>query len=178
MKKELIIASLLLIFCLFFFVNVQAQNQPLPKEEEKKLIALALEKAFVTDKNLPDYKYLDDKEKIIISTEMPVRNRPEAEAQTLTKEKLPEFETVKFKLKTPAQIKRKAKKGNLLYARVNTIDIYTGDVAIVEVELVWEMSDRSRKRGLLNKSGAGYTLLYSRKNGGWDNGRIIRNWMN
>ena len=131
-----------------------------PENDREVIVAKALRRAFIEEKDVPDYGLIRDPQRILVSNQMGGGRSWEP----LTSGALPHSDTVKFILLSPRQIERLAFcMGDFVYVQVGRPEI-KGDSAAVVVSTDWATSSRSQ---VIYLSGGAYKLVYLKKDGEW-----------
>jgi len=149
----------------------------------KELIYKSLERAFVTQKDIPDYRLLWKKNRIYVSNEYQnskttFKNQEDWDKTVshLKPNEVPNsIGSVLFSLKNSEELQRIADKTreDFLHASFSLIKI-DGNTATVKIDNSWTVSKHSKKTYL---SGGGYTCLYKKINGVWEFQKITNSWI-
>ncbi len=167
------------LFFTFFLIAKTGFGQTAAfSPDQKALLAEALRVALVTEKNLPDYEFLPNKEKIDILDKMvSIEDRDKAPVY-LTPEVLPAFEQVKFNLRNEAYFKKNKPKKNHLFIRLGQINQPEGDYALVHLYGQWQLGKKNRKRGLVSREAWGQTMLFKKTDGTWKFEKVVNKFPN
>lgn len=168
-----------LFFLLFlsFSFNLQAQQTGF-SENQKTLLREALRVAVSTEKNLPEYEALPNKKKIYLLDKMVFLDNTEAPLIYLSKDLVPEFKNVKFKLVSEEAMQKKDSKNDILFIRLAQIPEPESDFAVVHVLTQWKLGKASRQKGFKHKEGSGYTMLFQKNGPDWKFQKVINRFIN
>jgi len=165
-----------------------AQKEYIKDSDLKELVYLSIEKAVVTDKDIPDYRLIWNKSKIYISNSYstykmnqrhnskPDWEKYEDEKYYLKNSEIPsKIGNVEFCLKSKKALKTIANKSDesFLYLSFDYI-IIEKNKAKIKIENSWVIPDKTKNVML---SGGGYTLLFNKVNGKWIFDKIIGSWI-
>lgn len=142
-----------------------------PRNERDGLIAMALTRAVIDEKDIPDYNLLRNKNRIILSMTT-------GEGELIGPSALPASDTVRFILLGEEAIQQYADSwGDFLYLHVNRVYVHN-DTARVDVSTTWavDTSDR-RNETEWPLSGGGYRLEWIRQAGAWTFTEIRMMWI-
>jgi hypothetical protein len=156
-RRNLILASIMVILVLISFITFKPENDNSSKELVKRVIETA-----VVYGQIPDYSLIKDKKNIIISSEIIDSNR------------LPALPNIKLIVLSPTEIKRKANKdGDFLYLKFRKIDINNWSARLA-IDNTWALSDNSKVDYL---SGGGMTIKFYNLFGKWFQKKSIEMWI-
>ncbi len=157
--------SLLLAFLAVENTRSQAQGAPEADTRINSLIAAALQRAVITEKYVPDYELLGDKQSISLLDST-------STGKKITEVALPDSETIKFILSSEADLQRRAnEQGSFVYLHVGKVQL-TGDSAIIWIGTAWALQ-QPPVPGLVYLSGGAYELKYTWREGRWIFDRIL-----
>jgi len=156
-KRNLVLASILIILVLIPLVTFKPENANSNKELVKRVIETA-----VVYGQIPDYSLIKDKKNIIISSEIIDSNL------------LPVLPNIKLIVLSPTEIKKKAnKEGAFLYLKFRKIDINNWNAKLT-LDNTWAVSDNSKVHYL---SGGGMTIKFYNLFGKWFQKKSIEMWI-
>ena len=187
------------LYTLLFIIMLAGCSRPLyvkdkhfkPVEKEnkvdtdlKQLVYKSLEKAFVTEKDIADYRLLWKKDRIYVSNEYQnsktdYQNREDwnNSLSCLEENQVPSsIGKVKFSLKSREELQKISDKTreDFLHASFSLISI-DGDFATISIENSWIVSKHHKKTMYL--SGGGYTCTFKKIEGVWIFQRIEKSWI-
>ncbi len=142
-----------------------------PRNNRDRFIALALTRAVIEEKDIPDYQLLRNKSRIILSNTTD-------EGELIEPSALPASDSVRFILLGEEAIQQYADTwGDFLYLCVNQAFV-GADTARVDVSTRWaiDTSDR-RNESEWPLSGGGYRLEWIRQDSTWTIPEIKMIWM-
>jgi hypothetical protein len=114
------------------------------------------------DKRIPDYKLIEDKENIVLSTE------------NIFRDLVPEIFGVNLIVLEPDEIQNKAdREGDFLYLRFTKLEFQNEGNAIVDLDNVWM---KGRTSPYMYLSGGGLAIAYSKDSGIW-NYTVLYSWI-
>ncbi len=150
----------------------------------KELVYKSLERAFVTEKDISDYRLLWKKQRIYVSNEYQNPNIDSGSTDDFNKKvsylqpcEVPNsIENVLFSLKDKEELQKISDKTweDFLHASFSFIKI-EGNVATVKINNSWIVSKHSKNKAYL--SGGGYTCTYIKVNGTWKFQKIVSSWI-
>lgn len=156
-----------------FLADRPATEFPTPADDRDALIAQALGRAVIEEKDIPDYALLQDASRIVVSnTTNPFQEG--GATVTFTADALPESGEVEFILLSPEEIQRRAdEQGDFAYLFVGNVEV-DGAAATIEVGTTWA---RSKDSTVFYLSGGGYRLRYQKQDGRWVFQEIVTSWI-
>ena len=168
-----------LFFLLFlaFTFNATAQQTAL-SQTQLTLLREALRTALSTEKNLPDYQDLKNKKEIILHNELVNQGDVTAKTIFITEDMLPKLNDEKIRLMTREEIRKKAEKEDLLFVRLGLMPDPEEEYGPVNIYSQWELSNKSRKKGLVYRQSYGRTLLFKKTDGAWQFEKAINTFNN
>tara|TARA_B110001452_G_C15024878_1_gene358221 strand:+ start:73 stop:633 length:561 start_codon:yes stop_codon:yes gene_type:complete len=150
----------------------------------KELVYKSLERAFVTEKDISDYRLLWKKHRIYVSNEYQssktdFKNQEDwNETISFLKEnEVPNYiGNIMFSLKSKEELQKISDKTweDFLHASFSLIKI-EGNVATVKINNSWIVSKHTKNKAYL--SGGGYTCTYKKVNGTWKFQKITSSWI-
>ena len=147
-----------------------------PHNDEEMVIAEALRRAVVDEKDIQGYQMLRDKATVVLESEFQTNRGP----QSLTSGALPHTDKVRFVLLSHRQLDRLAQlRGELSWLSVERVDL-AGDTATIQlgVNSNRKMSEGSTwlEVGWGMGQSEGYILSYRKEDGAWHFVKVLGLW--
>ena len=150
----------------------------------KELVYKSLERAFVTEKDIADYRLLWKKHRIYVSNEYQ-KSKADFKSQEDWDETVSYLEPnevpnsigdVMFSVKSKEELQKIADKTweDFLHASFSLIKI-EGNIATVKINNLWIVSKHNKNKAYL--SGGGYTCTYKKVEGVWEFQKITSSWI-
>jgi hypothetical protein len=145
-----------------------------PRDDAERLIAKALARAVIEEKDIPGYDSLPDKNNIVVSSRIGSRHGGRGK-EYFTAGGLPHSADVSFTLLSPEQIEqRAAHRGSFVYVWVDWLEI-KGDRGTVSIGVGLSVSRWDPAS--LGVTG-GYILEYRKVEGDWRFEKVVIGWIN
>ncbi len=155
-----------------FQLAIHSTEQVDPREEA--LIAKALLRATIKERDIPDYGQLPDKSRIV------VLNRTEwggPQGHEITDGALPGNTSVQFVLHSKTEIQEMAnQRGELVYIAIGRLLLDPG-AGRVQIAVHGAVAQNTEKKLKMYASGGGYELAYLWRNASWIFDRILSRWI-
>lgn len=150
----------------------------------KELVYKSLQRAFVTEKDIPDYNLLWKKQRIYVSNEyqnskanFTSQDDWDETVSYLKSGEVPRsIENVLFSLKSKKELQKISNKTweDFLHASFSLIKI-ENNVATIKINNSWIVSKHTKNKAYL--SGGGYTCVYKKVKGIWVFQNITSSWI-
>jgi hypothetical protein len=151
-----------------------------PLTDKEKLIYAILERAVVTNKDVPDYWLLKDKKKIYISNTYCSNffaKKADFQEFTFENKEVPNvISDVRFCLKTKEELQKIADESiDFIHLSLGSIDIKENS-ATIGISTNWISSNKTAKKRFY-QSGGGYILIFEKVNGEWKYVKTLESWI-
>lgn len=131
------------------------------------LVATALDRAVVRERDIPDYRLLKDADTIVLSNET-------GTGDPITPAALPHSDDVSLVLASPEHIQEVADaEGDFLYLQVGSVDA-EGDRGVITLSTTWA---RAKQSDLVYLSGGGYELQFRWDGDSWRFVKMVSAWI-
>lgn len=155
-------------------------NQFNPSDDRHALIYQILQKALIKDKDLPDYKFIEDKTQIYIVNKTPdsffrsIEGGVEVSREQLTPNDIPSsINNIRFCLKSPEELAEIAKRTeDFIYIAIGNI-VSDGKIGRIGISTNWQVPAGSSRVYL---SGGGYVVEYVKEADQWKFSSILQSW--
>jgi len=149
--------------------TAQAEGSPQATSRRNSLIATALTRAAVTEKDVPDFDGIHDKQRIPL---LDTTEWGQAWGEKIPLDALPKIENVKFILLSKEELQRRAnEQGAFAYLAVGRVAVEASS-ATIYVGTHWALPEPRDSR-IVYLCGGAYELRYTWRNGKWLFDRIL-----
>lgn len=151
-----------------------------PNDDRHALIYEILRKALIDDKDLPDFKFIEDKQQIYIVDKTPetffrsIEGGVEVAREQLTSNDIPALiKNTRFCIKSPAELEEIAlKTDDFIYIAIGNI-VTDGKIGRIGISTNWQTPPESSRVYL---SGGGYIAEYVKEAEHWKFSSILQSW--
>jgi hypothetical protein len=139
-------------------------------KDELILLKAVLETALVTEKNLPDYNSLPNKNEVYLLDKMISMDDASMPSVYLVQKQIPQLKTVKIKLITEAELKDSTRQEDILFIRLGQFNLPAEkeQPAIINIMGQWALGKESRNKGFVSKISYGNAMGFKRIKKGWE----------
>ena len=151
-----------------------------PLDDKHGLILEILKKAVITDKDIPDYRFIDDKKRIYVVDTTPdnffrfIEGGVEVSKERLDFDDIPpKIQSVHFCLKTPDELAEiAAQTDDFIYLAIGNVKV-DGRVGRIGISSNWQTPKGSSRTYL---SGGGYIAEFVKEADAWKFSSILQSW--
>jgi len=162
------------------YFDCGVENKFDPADDRHALIYEILQKALIRDKDLPDFKFLEDKDHIYIVNKTPesffrsIEGGVEVAKEQLTPDDIPtSIKNTQFCLKSPEELEEIAKRtDDFIYIAIGNI-VSDGKIGRIGISTNWQTPPGSSRVYL---SGGGYVVEYVKEADHWKFSSILQSW--